>query len=79
MHVLKNEIHPKLVKLAVDCQPQRPEHFLLNTNVLPMMIPSAHIRPDNLNVIPDVHFLRTQRRYNKRRYARVRATSRPSF
>ena len=30
----------------------------------------------DLNVI---HFIRTQRRYNKRRYARVRAVSRPSF
>ncbi len=26
-----------------------------------------------------IHFIRTQRRYNKRRYSRVRAFSRPSF
>jgi hypothetical protein len=26
-----------------------------------------------------IHFIRTQRRYNKRRYARMRAVSRPSF
>jgi hypothetical protein len=27
----------------------------------------------------NLHFIRTQRRYNKRRYARMRAVSRPSF
>jgi hypothetical protein len=27
----------------------------------------------------NIHFIRTQRRYNKRRYARMRAVSRPSF
>lgn len=32
-----------------------------------------------LNSSFDIHFIRTQRRYNKRRYARVRAVSRPSF
>lgn len=26
-----------------------------------------------------IHFIRTQRHYNKRRYARMRAVSRPSF
>lgn len=32
-----------------------------------------------LNLPISVHLIRTQRRYNKRRYARVRAVSRPSF
>lgn len=32
-----------------------------------------------LNAAFEIHFIRTQRRYNKRRYARVRAVSRPSF
>lgn len=57
----------------------QPDHFALQTVI-----------PTNLNshtgyllltkdVHPDIQFIRTQRRYNKRRYARVRAVSRPSF
>jgi hypothetical protein len=32
-----------------------------------------------LNPHWSIHFIRMQRRYNKRRYLRVRAVSRPSF
>ncbi len=31
------------------------------------------------SIKPEIQFVRTQRRYNKRRYSRVRAVSRPSF
>lgn len=53
----------------------QPDHFLLTTN-----LPTLHQLQHGTRDVPaDIHFLRTQRRYNKRRYARVRATSRPSF
>lgn len=57
----------------------RPEHFLLETQLpQPLNSLKGYVSPI-LNVQPDIHFIRTQRRYNKRRYARVRAVSRPSF
>jgi hypothetical protein len=55
----------------------KPDHFLLTTNLTP---PNLSLEGrGSLLPSPDIHFVRTQRRYNKRRYARVRATSRPSF
>lgn len=51
-----------------------PEHFLLRT-----ILDTFTTVQSALPVIPDIHFVRTQRHYNKRRYARVRAVSRPSF
>lgn len=51
-----------------------PEHFLLRT-----IVDNFEDTQKAFPVVPDVHFIRTQRRYNKRRYARVRAVSRPSF
>lgn len=47
--------------------------FLMNTNMSSDFNTSKPLLP------PSIHFIRTQRRYNKRRYARVRAVSRPSF
>lgn len=56
-----------------------PEHFLLQT-MLPTNINEVqgYVSPV-LDIQPDVHFVRTQRRFNKRRYSRVRVSSRPSF
>ena len=48
-------------------------HFLFNT-----MLNKTTKTDHNLSNT-NIHFIRTQRRYNKRRYARVRAVSRPSF
>lgn len=55
------------------------EHFLTST-ILPQPINTVtgYVSPV-IDIQPDIHFIRTQRRYNKRRYARVRAVSRPSF
>ena len=70
--------HVKAPKILVACARQ-PEHFLLETQ-LPKLLSqvTGYVSPV-LDVQPDIHFIRTQRRYNKRRYARVRAISRPSF
>lgn len=66
------------INIRVHAEP-KPEHFLLETQLpQPLKNASGYISPV-LNVQPDIHFIRTQRRYNKRRYARVRAISRPSF
>lgn len=55
------------------------DHYLTQT-ILPRPHQfAADFTVSVLDIQPDVHFIRTQRRYNKRRYARVRATSRPSF
>lgn len=56
-----------------------PDHFALNT-IIPNNLNNVtgYVSPTQ-NVHPDIHFIRTQRRYNKRRYARVRAISRPPF
>jgi len=56
-----------------------PDHFLLQT-MLPESITQVkgYVSPV-LDIQPDVHFVRTQRRFNKRRYSRVRVSSRPSF
>ena len=56
-----------------------PEHFLLKTQLPRSLTRVKGYLAPFLDVQPDIHFVRTQRRYNKRRYARVRATSRPSF
>lgn len=57
----------------------QPDHFLVHT-MLPLTLNkiNGYVSPI-LNIQPDIHFIRTQRRFNKRRYARVRAISRPSF
>jgi hypothetical protein len=52
-------------------------HFLLTTYITPTeQLTTAAAHPTRT---PNIHFIRTQRRFNKRRYARVRAVSRPSF
>lgn len=58
---------------------QFPEHFL-HTTIIPTALNThqGYVSPV-VNIYPDIHFVRTQRRFNKRRYARVRAVSRPSF
>lgn len=56
-----------------------PEHFLLDTNLKCTFEQHESYTAPYKNPHPEIHFIRTQRRYNKRRYARVRAVSRPSF
>jgi hypothetical protein len=56
-----------------------PEHFLLTTILPPTLNRLTGYVSPVLDIQPDIHFIRTQRRYNKRRYARVRVASRPSF
>ena len=68
----KNQVLTDSVRL-------QPEHFLTQT-----LLPTSLITTDNyvspaIDVHPTIHFIRVQRHYNKRRYARVRAVSRPSF
>jgi hypothetical protein len=48
-----------------------PNHFLLKTSI--------NVGNNTIDTTPTINFIRTQRRYKKRRYARVRANSRPSF
>lgn len=75
-------IHKKLKpapRTVSSVTPQHPEHFLLNTRIPANINTIAGYTSPIQDIQPDVHFIRTQRRYNKRRYARVRAVSRPSF
>ena len=58
---------------------KKPEHFLLKTNIVPFKLAFISNIPEYKRTNVDIHFIRTQRRYNKRRYTRVRATSRPPF
>lgn len=51
-------------------------HFLFNVYLTNPTIKKT-LKP--IALTPEIQFIRTQRRYNKRRYSRVRAVSRPSF
>jgi hypothetical protein len=81
--LLAQKVHALVSKspsLRAKCLPcAKPEHFALNT-CLPNNLNSVkgYVLPTQ-DIHPDIHFIRTQRRYNKRRYTRVRAVSRPSF
>ena len=55
-----------------------PEHFLLTTQLTSPAAQQGYVSPV-LDVPADIAFIRTQRRFNKRRYSRVRVSSRPSF
>ncbi len=50
--------------------------FLFNTILHSIYKPNI---TQSTAITPELHLIRTQRRFNKRRYARVRAVSRPSF
>lgn len=58
----------------LNCQRVKPHHFLTHTQFHRDSVTQTFNSPT-----PTMFFVRTQRRYNKRRYARVRAVSRPSF
>jgi hypothetical protein len=72
-------LRPKHTSVVAAPNLHVPEHFLLKT-ILPtgLQQTTGYVSPV-LDVQPDIHFIRTQRRFNKRRYARVRVSSRPSF
>lgn len=56
-----------------------PEHFLLQTKLGSAPNKRHGYYSPVLDIAPDIAFIRTQRRFNKRRYSRVRVASRPSF